>query len=158
MTVCFHDHEYSTKFKRSLDRWLFDRQSRLFNRYRFSRSRISSSLCDVKELFRFDDERFWFAKNDTSQTVQFMNKKENQRFFSNSDMFSRNCYVLSVIDLLNELAHLFFFVWRKEWKRLSFSKINDNWWWFDFWRFFVFLFLWSFDLLFFFNLRIVCIS
>ena len=80
--------------------------------------------------------------DDTSQTVQFINKEENQKFSSNSDMFSRNCHVLSVTDLLNELVHLFFFVWRKEWKRFSFSKINDDWWWFDFFfdEFFFFCF------------------
>ena len=141
MTVCSHDHEHSTKFERFFDRWLFDRQSRSFSRYRFSFSRFSSSFCDVKELFRLDDECFWLAKNDTFQTVQFINKEKNQRLFSNSDMFSRNCHASFMTNLLNELAYLFFLEWRKEWKRLSFSKINDDWWWFDFFdEFFFFCF------------------
>ena len=86
-------------------------------------------------------------------------QKRNQRFSSNSDMFFRNCHVSYVIDLLNELAHLFFFVWRKEWKRLSFSRVNDEWLWFDFltdffFFSFVFVIFWFFSL---FDLRILCI-
>ena len=68
--------------------------------------------------------------------------KKNQRFFSNSNMFFRNCYASSVTDLLNELVHLFFFVWRKKWKRLLFLKVYDDWWGFDFLtNFFLFVFV-----------------
>ena len=128
MTVCVNDNKYSLKFERSFDRWLSNRQTRSFRRHRFSISRISSSFCDVKKVFRLDDERFWLAKNSTFQTVRFMNKEKDKNFFSNLNMFFRNCYTLFVIDLLNELTHLFFFVWRKKWKRFLFSKVDDDWW------------------------------
>ena len=82
--------------------------------------------------------------------------KKNQRFFSHSNMFFRNYYVSYVIDLLNEFAYLFIFIWRKKWKRFSFSKINDDWLWFNFLTnfFFVFVIFWFFFL---FDFRIFCI-
>ena len=155
MTICVNNNEYSSKFECSFDCWLRRRQTRSFREYCVSISRISSSLCDLKTVFRFDDERARFAKNSSSKTVQFVNKKENQRFSSNSDMFSRNCHISYVTDLLNELVYLFFVVWRKEWKKLSFSKINDKW--FDFltnFFFLIFVIFWSFFL---FDFRTLCI-
>ena len=157
MTVCVNDNEYSSKFECFSDRWLRDRQTRSFRRYCFSISRISSSLCDLRAIFRLDDERARFAKDNSSKTVQFVNKEKNQRFSSNSDMFFRNCHISFVTDLLNELVHLFFVVWRKEWKELSFSKVNDEWLWFDFltnFSFFVLMIFWFFS---FSDFRILCI-
>ena len=157
MTVCVNDNEYSSKFECFSDRWLRDRQTRSFRRYCASISRISSSLCDLKAVFRLDNERIRFAKNSSFKTVQFVNKEKDQRFFSNSDMFFRNCHASYVIDLLNKLVHLFFVVWRKKWKELSFSKVNNEWLWFNFltsFFFFVLIIFWFFSL---FDLRALCI-
>ena len=53
-------------------------------------------------------------------------KRKSKIFFEFKYVFSKLSYF--VCDWFVKWACLFiFFVWRKEWKRLSFSKINDNW-------------------------------
>ena len=72
-------------------------------------------------------------------------QRKNKRFFSNSNMFFRNCHALFATDLLNELIYFFFSYDEKnenDFRSRKKTMIDDN---LIFWRIFLFLFLWFFD-------------
>ena len=66
VTIRFDSFDDSSKFENFVRRRLFYQQTKLLRQYRFSFSRFSSSLRDLKKLLRFRDECFRLSWNDTS--------------------------------------------------------------------------------------------
>ena len=65
-------------------------------------------------------------------------QKKTKDFFRIQIYFSKLSCI--VCDWFVKWICLFLlFLWRKKWKRLSFSKVNNDWWWFNFLTNFSFL-------------------